>query len=97
MTTLIILLLAFLFGASLLTVIFSYAFAWYEAANREPELLEGRFSAPRALFALRLVVVEALLLTVTLLLHPLGWYTRRRDRLPRVIDPPILLLRNNFV
>jgi len=96
MTILIILLLALLFGASLVTVTFSYAFAWYETANRHPELLEGRFSAPSLLFALRLVLVEALLLTITLILHPLGWYTRRRERLPRAIDPPILLLHGLF-
>jgi len=39
MTTFIVLVLATLFGVSLLTVTFSYAFAWYEAANAEPQLL----------------------------------------------------------
>ena len=96
MTTFIVLVLATLFGVSLLTVTFSYAFAWYEAANAEPQLLEQRFSVANLLFALRLILSEALLLTVSVTLHPLGWYTRRRERLPRSLDPPILLLHGLF-
>ncbi len=96
MTTALSLVLAVLFGLALTTVTFSYAFAWYEAANRDPLLLEDRFTAPRLLFSLRLILTEALLLTMTLLLHPLGWYTRRRERLPRTLDDPILLLHGLF-
>ncbi len=96
MTTAISLVLAVLAGLALTSVTFSYAFAWYEAANRDPQLLEDRFSAPRLLFALRLILTEALLLTLTLLLHPIGWYTRRRARLPRTLDDPILLLHGLF-
>jgi len=96
MISLLYLILGVLFSASLVTVTFSYAFAWYEAANGEPQLLENRFSASRLLFASRLILVEALFLTVTLILHPLGWYTRRRERLPRSLKPPILLLHGLF-
>ena len=96
MTTLLTLLLAALFCVCLLTVTLSYAFAWYEAANAQPELLQGRFKASRLLFALRLILIEAVLLSVSVLLHPLGWYTRRRERLPRAVDTPVLLLHGLF-
>jgi len=96
MTTLFTFIFATIFSAALLTVTLSYAFAWYEAANAEPELLEGRFKAPRLLFALRLILTEALLLGISAILHPLGWYTRRREKLPRSLNAPILLLHGLF-
>ena len=95
MTTIIVL-LAVLLSMALFTVTFTYAFALYEAANREPELLAGRFSAARLLYALRLVLVESFFLTLTMLIHPLGWYVRRRERVPRTLETPTVLLHGLF-
>ncbi len=84
-------LLALVAAGVLITVIFSYAFVWYEAANRDPELMEQRFS-PRSLWwAVQMIGVETLCLLATVLLHPLGWLRPKEPPLSSAQTPIILL------
>jgi triacylglycerol esterase/lipase EstA (alpha/beta hydrolase family) len=75
-------------------VLLSYIIVWYEAANRDPELVAQRF-APRGLaFAASLLLRETLSLALTVLAHPLGWL---REATPAGQGGrPILLLHGLF-
>jgi len=59
--------------AVLLSVFLSFALAWYERANSEPQLIERRFNLSGLSLPLWLMVQEAACLLITLLLRPLGW------------------------
>ena len=76
-------------------VILSYTLAWYENANRDPKLIAGRFTPRSLLFALRLVVLETLLLSVTVLGNPIGWLLTGQ-KAADMAYPPILLLHGLF-
>lgn len=84
-------LLALLFCISGTVVLLSSLFAWYERANRQPQLMENRFSLQHLGFALWLVGVETCCLTLTVLLHPLGWIRPWHRKLPPETTPVILL------
>jgi pimeloyl-ACP methyl ester carboxylesterase len=76
-------------------VTLSYVLAWYEHANLNPKLIAGRFTPRNLLLALRLVVVETLLLCVTVLANPFGWL-KERPSSASAQQPPILLLHGLF-
>jgi pimeloyl-ACP methyl ester carboxylesterase len=74
----------------------SFAFAWYENANREPRLLEERFAPENLLLALRLLILESGFLFVTVLLHPLGWFSPKELKTDREGGIPVILLHGLF-
>ncbi|WP_305043034.1 esterase/lipase family protein [Geoalkalibacter sp.] len=75
-------------------VLLSYIIVWYEAANRNPELVAQRF-APRGLaFAAGLMARETLSLALTVLAHPLGWMPESKPA--HQAGRPILLLHGLF-
>ncbi len=49
--------LALVLGIIALVVVFSYAIVWYEFANADPRLLEGRFTPANLWLAARLIVI----------------------------------------
>jgi triacylglycerol lipase len=75
-------------------VILSYLLAWYELANLNPKLIAGRFTPRNLLLALRLIVLETLLLSVTVLANLFGWLKGGHTMPPQ--QPPILLLHGLF-
>jgi triacylglycerol esterase/lipase EstA (alpha/beta hydrolase family) len=77
-------------------VILSYAIAWYEYANREPALMENRFTLGRLCFAVKLIVTETALLFLTVLLHPLGWFSLKEKPEAAADATPVLLLHGLF-
>lgn len=88
-------LLGILFGACGLVVTMSYAIVWYENSNADPTLVDNRFAPHNLWLAARLLTLETLLLGLTVLLHPVGWFPPRET--PRgVSGPPILLLHGLF-
>ena len=74
----------------------SYGFAWYENANREPQLLEDRFAPDSLLLAARLIVLESCALFVTVLLHPFGWFSPKGLRTDHEGGLPVILLHGLF-
>ncbi len=72
----------------------SFAIAWYEYANRDPQLLDRCLTPRRLWFALVLIVVESTCLTLTILLQPLGWLNRKRP--PCDTQQPIILLHGLY-
>ncbi|MEZ4485001.1 MAG: alpha/beta fold hydrolase [Syntrophotaleaceae bacterium] len=88
-------LLAMFFGVVSAVVTLSYAIAWYEYANREPQLLTGRLSPRRLLFAVILIVTETLCLALTILLQPLGWLNPK-EKVSAEQQQPIILLHGLF-
>jgi pimeloyl-ACP methyl ester carboxylesterase len=69
----------------------SYAVYWYEKANGTPGLIRDRFRPQRLLKACGLIVGEAIFLTVTILLHPFGWFNRKALPVHGERTPIILL------
>lgn len=88
--------LEIIFGLSFLTVLLSYAIAWYEASNLRPELFEGRFSSRNLILAIKLLLGESLLLFLTILSHPIGWLWPAEKPQIDPEHPPILLLHGLF-
>jgi hypothetical protein len=74
----------------------SYAFAWYENANREPQLLDERFAPESLLLALRLVLLESCALFGTVLLHPFGWYSPKVLQADDEGGVPVIMLHGLF-
>ncbi len=87
--------LAALIGITVLFVAASSLFAWYEQANRRPELMEHRFSPGRLWFALCFMTVETACLVLTVLLYPLGWLPQWCRPVPKK-TPPVILLHGLF-
>jgi len=76
-------------------VLVTFAFVWYERANRFPELMEQRFAPKALLFTARLCVTEVLSLCFTALLYPFGSLQPKRS--PRTVSGvPILFLHGLF-
>jgi triacylglycerol lipase len=75
----------------------SYAFAWYEHANNNPQAMEARFAPSNLWFALRLVGLEAASMLGTVLVHPLGWLPPREKVAPPSGETPVLLLHGLFL
>ncbi len=88
-------LLALLVGAVTAMVSLTFAMAWYEYANRDPQLLKTRLAPRRLLFATVLIAVETASLTLTILLQPLGWLNRK-EKLSSEQQQPIILLHGLF-
>lgn len=92
----ILAILAIITGGVGLVVLLSHAIAWYEAANADPALLQGRFQPQRLWLSARLLFQETFFLTVTVLFHPFGWLAPR----PAPFDPaggaPVILLHGLF-
>jgi pimeloyl-ACP methyl ester carboxylesterase len=97
--SILFLLLGLLFAVIAAAVLLTNLFAWYEAANRHPELLDRR-SLRQMLSAMRPAATEMFLLFVTVLLRPLGWSgsgavrCRQGGLLPGTT--PVLLLHGLF-
>jgi len=77
-------------------VLLSYAFVWYECANREPQLLENRFAPDRLARAAWLILLETACLLLTVLQHPLGWFPARDLPPEENSETPVLLLHGLF-
>jgi triacylglycerol lipase len=84
-------LLALLFCLCAGFVSISSLFAWYELANRKPQMMDGRFSLKRLRTALCFIVTETFCLTLTALLHPFGWIRPWHRKVPPETTPVILL------
>lgn len=78
-------------GLFALSVVISFAIAWYERANNQP----GIDTRHRHAFAARLMITEFASLLLTLLLRPLGWLP---TRIPTGTSgrPPVILLHGLF-
>jgi len=74
----------------------SCAVAWYEYANREPELIDARFLPDRQWLAFRLMLIEAGALCLSLLLHPFGFLPQRPSRPIPTQSRPVVLLHGLF-
>ncbi len=83
--------LALFTGLVALLVCFSFAIAWYEYANRDPQLLERGRPLRRLLFVLGLILSETLFLSLTILLQPIGWLNRKQPS-PCTTETPIIFL-----
>jgi len=79
-----------------LTVLLSYAVAWYELANQQPGLIDRRFRGANLWLALRLITLETLAVFLTSLLYPLGWLIPAEKPVPRAGGPQVLLLHGLF-
>jgi pimeloyl-ACP methyl ester carboxylesterase len=77
-------------------VLLSYAIAWYEYANRNPELMKNRFSAQQLWFATKLIGEEIFFLFLTTLLYPLGWFSPKEKVAKSSSDTPIIFLHGLF-
>ena len=88
--------LELLFGIVATVVILSYAMAWYEYANRESALMQERFAPSRLWFATKLIVTETVLLFLTVLLHPLGWFKFKERPVTNADATPVILLHGLF-
>ncbi len=86
------LILAIIAGVVLLT----FAFAWYEHANRDPRLVENRFSARGLGLATRLVLQETVVLIFTVALHPFGWFGAASNPAQSSDETPVILLHGLF-
>lgn len=84
-------LLALFVGVVTVVVGLTFAIAWYEYANRDPQLLDNRFAPGRLLFSVVLIAVETVCLILTILLQPLGWLNRKEKVTPGEQQPIILL------
>jgi pimeloyl-ACP methyl ester carboxylesterase len=84
-------LLAAMFGITAWFVASSSLFAWYEQANRQPQLMTERLALQRLWFALRFMTLETTCLFFTVLLHPLGWLRPWSRNIHQETVPVILL------
>lgn len=89
------LILTLIFGICAAVVLLSYTIAWYEYANRDPSLLANRFAPARLAGVLWTMVLETLLLSITVILHPLGWIPAKVKK-PARPSHPVLLLHGLF-
>ncbi len=78
-------------GFVALLVSVNFAMAWYEYANRDPQMLERGHTLRRLFFALRLIVPETFFLALTILLQPIGWLNRKQPS-PCTTETPIIFL-----
>ncbi|PLX79397.1 MAG: hypothetical protein C0616_11415 [Desulfuromonas sp.] len=79
-----------------LFVFLSHAFAWYEAANASPELLEGRFRVRHLFFAINLLRKETLWLCCCLVSLPFGLLPQKRPPQEKTNGPPLIFLHGLF-
>lgn len=88
-------LLALFVGVVTAVVSLTFAMAWYEYANRDPQLLNNRLAPRRLLFSVVLITVETACLILTILLQPLGWLNRK-EKVTAGEQQPIILLHGLF-
>ncbi len=81
--------------AVFLTMLMSFAVAWYEKSNAHPELIATRFRPGTLLGAAWLLLYETSVLYLTILAHPLGYLPQRRSG-NHPGDQPIILLHGLF-
>lgn len=74
----------------------SFAIAWYEHGNREPQALADRFAPDRIALALQLLTLEFASLLGVFLLYPCGWLRYRIDGDASRQQTPVLLLHGLF-
>lgn len=74
----------------------SCALAWYEYANRDPQLLVGRLLPERRYLALRLILVEAGSIFLVLCAYPFGYLPKKPLTLQIAKKRPVLLLHGLF-
>lgn len=79
-----------------LFVCLSHAFAWYEAANSNPELLKGRFQVRHLFYALSLLFKETFWLCCCLASLPFGLLPQNRSRQEKHHGPPLIFLHGLF-
>lgn len=84
-------LLALFVGVVAAVVGLTFAIAWYEYANRNPQLLDNHLALRRLLFSVVLITVETASLILTILLQPLGWLNRKENTTADEQQPIILL------
>lgn len=80
---------------NLLVVILTYSMCWYEYANAEPILIDGRFKARNIRLSLSLILQETCFNILTLLIIPFGILNPRRHPKQRG-ETPVLLLHGLF-
>ena len=83
-------------GLVSLTVLLSFAVAWYERANSQPELIERRFTGRGIRLSLWLMFQETACLLFLLVLSPLGWTNPKTRFLETGDNPPVILLHGLF-
>lgn len=88
--------LALLLGIVAAVVVLSYAFVWYEYANRDPALMQERFAPRRLWLAAWLIGTETAFLLLTVLVHPLGWFGINGKPEADSAATPIILLHGLF-
>jgi len=88
-------LLALFVGTVTAVVSLTFAVAWYEYANRDPQLLEKCLTPRRLLFAVTLIAIETVCLILTILLQPLGWLNRK-EKISSEQQQTIILLHGLF-
>jgi len=91
--------LALLTTLSGVVVLLSYTIAWYENANRFPELARQRFTPRNLLLTVSLLLSETFWVTLNLLLYPLGWLPRseRVEEGAGATQRPVILLHGLFL
>ena len=77
-------------------VIISCAFLWYEAANRDPALLNNRLSSANLWLAVRLMGGEFLAICLILVTNPFGWSNRPDKPAHNQSGTPVILLHGLF-
>ena len=77
-------------------VILSSIFVWYEAANRDPALLNGRFSLSRLWLAAWLMFGEFISICLILISYPFGWSNRPDNSNGVQTGTPIIFLHGLF-
>ena len=94
-SALILALFAIFVVANLLVVILTYSMCWYEYANADPKLIDGRFKSRSVRMTLSLICQETFFNIFTLLIIPFGLFNPRRHPKFRG-ETPVLLLHGLF-
>jgi len=77
-------------------VLLSFSFAWYEAVNHSPSLLEKRFHPASLRLAFRLISREYASLLAAIFCHPFGWLPDRVLAKKTRNQIPVLFLHGLF-
>jgi triacylglycerol lipase len=77
-------------------VILSFIFLWYETANRNPSLINGRFNTSRLWLAVKLMIGEFISLSLIIVTNPFGWSNRPDRPASDQTGTPTILLHGLF-
>lgn len=92
----LLLTLFIIFGVvNLLIVILTYSMCWYEYANADPQMIEGRFHGKKLRMAASVILQETFFNMLTIMTMPLGLLNPRRHPQQRG-ETPVLLLHGLF-